>query len=207
MADRRHDDRFLLGFVFGVAASALVGGLGAILWAWRKSQQAANAVEPVSSPNQVSGWGYPGLGYAFPIPMPPPMQVPPILPALPAIDREAAPMVSTVVHRPSSMRSFTLREVQTVRIATAQDDGMTLVTVRVVQPPGQFVSVAIDPGSLFQDTGISVGDTSIIPVGDQQTFRLSPKQPLYARASQDGVIISVTQTDLDDRDPSFSAVG
>lgn len=81
---------------------------------------------------------------------------------------------------------------EAVRIATATDRHCR-ATVRVVAPSGGFIAVAYSPGELNtpgQDA-IPVGDTLIMPTGDTQEMRLSPRQALYAKGSVSGVVVSV----------------
>ena len=81
---------------------------------------------------------------------------------------------------------------EAVRIATATDRPCR-ATVRVVAPSGGFIAVAYSPSELNVPglDAIPVGDTLIMPVGDVQEMRLSPRQALYAKGSVPGVVVSV----------------
>lgn len=103
----------------------------------------------------------------------------------------------------TSMRTFQLPSILTagteaVRIATSPSGIHSRATVRVVAPGGGFAVVAFSPGELnivWGTNNIPTGDTLVMPAGDQQEFRLPPRQAIYAKGSEDGVIVSVIQAE------------
>lgn len=54
------------------------------------------------------------------------------------------------------------------------------VTVRPLSPPGGFLALAYNAGTLT-GTDFDMGNTFTIPVGSEQEIRLLPKQSLFAR--------------------------
>ena len=110
------------------------------------------------------------------------------------------PELSTRFGQGMTVRTFTLPAISAarddaVRIATATDIPFR-ATVRVVAPIGGWAVLAFSVGELNNASeNIPTGDTLIMPAGDQQEFRLPPRQALYAKGSVDGVIVSVVSAE------------
>jgi hypothetical protein len=98
--------------------------------------------------------------------------------------------------RTMSLPDMTNRKLSAVRIASATDVAFE-ATVRVVAPIGAFAVLAYTASELSTDglPSIPAGETMVLPAGESQRLQLSPHQSLYAKGSEEGVVISVSTSE------------
>ena len=96
--------------------------------------------------------------------------------------------------------SLTDPKAPAIRLAQAIDS-MATVTLRVVGPAGTFAAFALDQNELAHPDmpATPTGNTVIVPSGQTHQIRLRPREVIYAKGSQPGVIATATSAEAGGR--------
>ncbi len=91
-------------------------------------------------------------------------------------------------------RTYSVQRDSPVRVATSYSDRATVVTMRAVHPPGAWAAVATSMAVAQQmSSDFPTGSMIVLPVGGApQDIMLSPGEALFAKASQDNVLVSIS---------------
>lgn len=93
-------------------------------------------------------------------------------------------------HVPSVLQSFNLSSTATSKLFYAAHGKMWTVQIRTVGPPGSLAYIAIDaPGFMGSPPDIIA---TVIPSGHYNEIKLQAGQSLYAGASVDGTVVSIS---------------
>lgn len=180
----------------GLGVAAVLGLLGVFVYllARRRGDGGDQLTGPIYVPYPVPAgpWGAPML----PVPAPP---APSVAAMAEQFQQLRAPQMNGEPSPETRMKSWTLPSTGEPYQIVKANRRPYRVVVRTVGPPGAFAIVSPDPTELAINTNaVPIGDTLIIPAGEQNEIRLTPRQALYARGNVPGVCLSVTYTELTD---------
>ncbi len=94
------------------------------------------------------------------------------------------------VNHDTRLNTVTLSDTTPRLIYSTPADRFYKLQVRVVNPPGSFITLSTDEGSL-RNASVTGGNTLVIPVGSWNEVRLKPRQDLFAKGNVAGVTVTL----------------